>query len=229
MPSGAPECLFQQSTAVLEPILGTDKTILKPDQQHVKDQPLRCNPKLSKTGPWSLDWLAQIPAKPTDKVGSATASKGAEKFTFAASLEYSRQAHVIKKTSAKQLIQSTGFVKRIARMPSADRREVLMILKKKNRKRNVRSVNIKSKDASLSSSETSKNSTTSVNNDWVNWVAVHEKSNGVKEDVNELGKALGVKFKGDPNNSFNLLSREGRKEWRSMGGVGGGMFEQEGV
>ena len=60
-------------------------------------------------------------------------------------------------------------------------------------------------------------------------MAVHEKSNGVKEDVIELGKVLGVKFKGDPNNSFNLLSREGRTEWRSMGGVGGRSFEQEGV
>jgi len=50
----------------------------------------------------------------------------------------------------------------------------------------------------------------------------------VQEDVKELGKVLGVKFKGDSNNIFNLLSREGRKEWRSIGGVGGSEFEKEG-
>jgi len=209
--------------------LCADKTYSIADQHHATDQPSRCNPKPSKTSPWSLDWLAQIPAKPSDKAGAATVTKGAENFTFAASVEYSRQALEIKKTSAKKLKHSARFVKRVARMPSADRRQVLKILKKKNRKQNVSNVNIKSKDATLSSSETSKNSTTSVNNDWVNWVAVHEKSNGAKEDVIELGKVLGVKFKGDPNNSFNLLSREGRKEWRSMGGVGGRSFEQEGV
>ena len=47
---------------------------------------------------------------------------------------------------------------------------------------------------------------------------LHGEPDVVAKDVTELGKVIGVKFKGDPNNSFNLLSREGRREWRAMGG-----------
>jgi hypothetical protein len=50
-----------------------------------------------------------------------------------------------------------------------------------------------------------------VNKDWENWVVLHGKRDAVEEDVREIGKTLGVKFKGDKNNSFNLLTREGRK------------------
>jgi len=110
-------------------------------------------------------------------------------------------------------------------MSSVDRREILKILKKKERKRKV--CTNKSKDTSTSNSESSKNSTSSVNNDWANWVVLHDKSNVVKDDVKEMGKVLGVKFNDNPNNSFNLLTREGRKEWRSVGGVGGSSFVQE--
>jgi hypothetical protein len=47
---------------------------------------------------------------------------------------------------------------------------------------------------------------------------LHEKPAVVKEDVKEIGRVIGVRFKGDPNNSFNLLSKEGRREWRAAGG-----------
>ena len=59
----------------------------------------------------------------------------------------------------------------------------------------------------------------------MNWVVLNEKSSAAQKDVTELGKVLGVKFKGDPNNSFNLLTREGRKEWRAAGGVGGNSID----
>ena len=48
------------------------------------------------------------------------------------------------------------------------------------------------------------------------------------DDVRNIGKSIGVMYKCDTNNSFNLLTREGRKEWRAVGvsdvvrGVGGG-------
>lgn len=44
--------------------------------------------------------------------------------------------------------------------------------------------------------------------------------------MKDIGKALGVKFKCDTSNSFNLLTKEGRREWR---GVGGGFDMLEGV
>jgi len=39
-----------------------------------------------------------------------------------------------------------------------------------------------------------------------------------KADVTEIGRVIGLNFNGDPNNSFNLLSKEGRKGWRAVVG-----------
>jgi len=84
-------------------------------------------------------------------------------------------------------------VKCVARMLSANRREILKILKKKEQKRKVCNVTNNSKKESSSNYDSSKNSPTSVNKEWVNWVVLHEKSNAVKEDIKEMGKVLGVK------------------------------------
>jgi len=40
----------------------------------------------------------------------------------------------------------------------------------------------------------------------------------VEDDVRDIGKVVGVKYKCDTMNSFNLLTREGRREWREAGG-----------
>jgi len=40
----------------------------------------------------------------------------------------------------------------------------------------------------------------------------------VAEDVKELGNIVGVKYLCNTSNTFNLLSREGRREWRAAGG-----------
>jgi hypothetical protein len=37
-------------------------------------------------------------------------------------------------------------------------------------------------------------------------------------DVRELGKAVGLEYLCDTTNSFNLLSKEGRRGWRAAGG-----------
>lgn len=64
---------------------------------------------------------------------------------------------------------------------------------------------------------------------------MHEKLEVVKADVKEIGLVIGVSFKGDPNNSFNLLTKEGRRGLRTAGGsemegegVRGGRVEEEG-
>jgi hypothetical protein len=43
------------------------------------------------------------------------------------------------------------------------------------------------------------------------WVVLQEKKEVVKADVKEIGRAIGLTFNGDPHNSFNLLSKEGRR------------------
>jgi len=59
-----------------------------------------------------------------------------------------------------------------------------------------------------------------VNNDWENWVLLHGKSKAVEADFQDIGKTVGVSFTCNTSNSFNLLTREGRKGWRAVGGGG---------
>ena len=56
---------------------------------------------------------------------------------------------------------------------------------------------------------TSKEATSStfVNNDWINLVALRGKDGVASDDIQELGKAIGVSFQGNSHNMFNVLSR----------------------
>jgi hypothetical protein len=49
-----------------------------------------------------------------------------------------------------------------------------------------------------------------VNNDCMNWVPVHGNDQMVVDDVRGIGQTIGVTFKGDNDNMFNVLSRAGR-------------------
>jgi len=115
---------------------------------------------------------------------------------------------------------STGFLKRVARMSSDDdRKEILKIVKKQERKRKARKLHNNSTTVVSSTSESSKNSNSTVNKDWENWVVMNGKQEVIMTNVKEIGKVFGVSFNGDPNNSFNLLTKAGRRGWRAAGGV----------
>ena len=53
--------------------------------------------------------------------------------------------------------------------------------------------------------------TPSVNNEWYNWLVLHGNNKVVNEDICDIGKTVGLKFKGDKNNMFGVLSGAGRK------------------
>ena len=128
------------------------------------------------------------------------------------------------------VLQSVGFMKKIARMPANDRKQIIQILKKQKRKKKASVMQHKSKSAEGSSSDSSKNSNSSVNkNDWENWLVLHGKADKVKDDVRDLGKIVGVKINCDTTNNFNLLSREGRKNLRAADGGGMNVLGKEGV
>jgi len=127
---------------------------------------------------------------------------------------------------------SVGFMKKIARMPARDRKQILQILKKQKRRRKAKTVTVSSTAIGVSATVSTKNSSSSTNDDWVNWVHLHGEPKSVAEDVKELGKVVGVKYQCDTSNNFNLLSREGRRLWRTAGGsvtsdvgAGGGKVE----
>jgi len=93
-------------------------------------------------------------------------------------------------------------------MPKKDKKAILKVLKKQARKR--KEVSNASNVVVNSNSNSSNNSSSSMNKDWENWVLLHGKKDVVVEDVWGTGKALGVKYKRDKMNRFNLLSRAGR-------------------
>jgi hypothetical protein len=61
----------------------------------------------------------------------------------------------------------------------------------------------------VSSSQSGSQNT--VNNDWTNWLVLHGCDKVKSDDVKGIGKVVGLKFKGDKNNSFDVLSGVGRK------------------
>ena len=50
-----------------------------------------------------------------------------------------------------------------------------------------------------------------VNNDWMNWLVLHGSDKAMSEDVRGIGKVVGLNFKRDKNNMFDMLSGVGRK------------------
>jgi hypothetical protein len=108
-------------------------------------------------------------------------------------------------------------LKKVARLPSKDRAEVMKVLKKStvmdalkhkiiNRRRRREKIT-KSLDVGTHNSQIDSSSTTSVNNDWQNWVALQGPENVKKNDIKNLGKVIGVSYAGDNNNQFSVLSR----------------------
>lgn len=94
-----------------------------------------------------------------------------------------------------KLNYSAHNLKKIARLPDNDRKQVLKIfMKKVCRRRGVKKSDVLSHAISKGSHVSDSFSSASVNNDWKNWVMLHGKEKMVKNDVNCFGKAMGVKF-----------------------------------
>ncbi|GAU45884.1 hypothetical protein TSUD_401090, partial [Trifolium subterraneum] len=74
-------------------------------------------------------------------------------------------------------------------------------------------------------------SSSSAKNDWENWVVMQGTDQIAVEDVCDMGKAIGVKFKGDNANIFNILSRRVKGRTKASGQMswGGGGCERGGL
>jgi len=49
-------------------------------------------------------------------------------------------------------------------------------------------------------------------NDWTNWIALKGSEEVKKDDINDIGKIIGVSFNGTTHNKFTVLSRSKRVE-----------------
>lgn len=133
------------ATHVLEPVEHNEGTkvnnMLKCDVQQPAAQ----------HGPWSLDWL---PRKSCSE-GNDVSSPKQNQFSEQSEHRVRRKSTIFK--------HSTGFLKRIARMSSVDRREILKILKKRDKKRRALKSSISSRPEGKSTSKSFKDSISSVN------------------------------------------------------------------
>jgi hypothetical protein len=123
------------------------------------------------SGPWSLEWLQD------HNVGRAgvifSARKQPKKGTGAVKEQHKKSAREPAKTKVGGFLRHSLYsLKRIARLPINDRREVLQILQMNARKRRPkRVVNCPCATISRVSAE-DVSSSSSVNNDWKHWVAM---------------------------------------------------------
>ncbi|MCI90324.1 sulfate transporter, partial [Trifolium medium] len=63
--------------------------------------------------------------------------------------------------------------------------------------RRERSNSIRLSETSSQGSRAAASSLDSVNNDWKHWVVMHGNEQVAMEDVRDIGRAIGVQFKGD--------------------------------
>ncbi|PNX71513.1 putative sulfate transporter, partial [Trifolium pratense] len=184
-----------------------------------------CPPKVSRSiisGPWSLEWLHDHNLGDAGVIfsGCKRVRKGVH---IGGRHHKGRPSGPRKSKEGGPLRHPFHSIKKVARMPSNDRRDVLKVLKKSIRRRRGgdevnRSCSVRRR-ASLDESSSS----ASVNNDWKNWVAMQGTEQMAVDDVWGIGKAIGVKFKGDNVNMFRVLSRAGKgKKESSCSQQGGG-------
>ncbi|GAU22998.1 hypothetical protein TSUD_98270 [Trifolium subterraneum] len=101
-------------------------------------------------------------------------------------------------------------LRRAARLPGKDRREVLKILKREVRKRSGKTSTKNSVEVSQQGMSDSGSSMDYVNKDLEHWVVMHGNQQVVAEDVRGFGAAIGIKSTGEGENMFSVLVRGGR-------------------
>ncbi|CAJ2642053.1 unnamed protein product [Trifolium pratense] len=146
-----------------------------------------CPPKVSRSiisGPWSLEWLHD------HNYGDAEVIFSASKRLI------TRDHNGVRKQKGSQidprrrkerglLSHPLHSIKKVARMPSKDRREVLKVLKKNVRHRRGGDGVNRSCSMSCRVSSEESSSSLSVNNDWQNWVAMQGTEQMAVDDVSQ--------------------------------------------
>ncbi|GAU30969.1 hypothetical protein TSUD_63800 [Trifolium subterraneum] len=171
-----------------------------------------CPPAESRSatsGPWSWEWLQDHDHGDAGVIFSA---RKRVKEGGRLGLRHKREGHLESKRrkAGGVLRHPIQSLKKVARLPQEDRVEVLKVLNKSILWRRKRDNRVNAASSQANSEESS--SSDSVNNDWKNWVAMQGNDQMVMDDVRGIGHSLGVKFRGDAANMFNVLSREGKSK-----------------
>jgi hypothetical protein len=160
----------------------------------------------SLSGPWSLEWLDAHNSGGAGVLFSFKRRPPSEGGVVGDQLKKAVRGQP--KTKAGSFLQhSLCSLKRIARLPIKDSREVLQILQKNARKRRPRGAASRSRATGSRASAEDGLSSSSVNNDWKHWVAMKVHDHAVEDDVREVGSFVGATFKGDTANMFSVRRR----------------------
>jgi hypothetical protein len=129
----------------------------------------------------------------------------------------SQKNKVTKKKVGGVLRHPVLTLKKVARLPSKDREEVMKVLrgsktmkamnqKISNRRRQRENI-LRSLETTTHTSTSQSGSVASVNNDWKNWVVLRGNEETKADDIQGIGKTIGISFGGNNHNKFSILSR----------------------
>ncbi|MCH79622.1 cysteine-rich receptor-like protein kinase, partial [Trifolium medium] len=179
------------------------------------------------SGSWSLEWLHDLNQRDVGVIFSSR-KKPRKGGRAGKGLKKAEQEVPKKKKAGGVFWHTLSSLKKVARLPSKERGEVLKVLKKNEHgcrdgsgaPRACRGSQEISSDVSLTS--------VSANNDWKRWVVMQGSDQVVMEDVREVGQAIGVKLQRNNENMFSALSREGKEKKTASGQTqGGGVFDED--
>jgi hypothetical protein len=171
------------------------------------------------SGPWSLEWLH---GQKHGGAGILFSPSQRNKKCHVQSLGHTKGS--TRKKVGGVLRHTLKNLKKVARLPGQDRREVLKILQKEVKKRGRRKPKTSVEVVHEGKSDFD-SSQSSVNKDWEHWVVMHGDEEVVREDVRGLGEAIGIQISGDGGNMFRVSSRGGERRYEAKrvdGGSGWG-------
>ncbi|MCI12619.1 DUF4283 domain protein, partial [Trifolium medium] len=134
------------------------------------------------SGPWSREWLDDHNHR---DAGIIFSTKKKLKKSSKPSAGHSKETVKIprKKKAGGVLRHIMQNLKKVARLPGRDRKEVLKILEKEVKRRSGRSRSHKSVEVVNQVSSNSGSSAASINKDWEHWVVMHGNEKVAVEDV----------------------------------------------
>jgi len=115
-------------------------------------------------GPWSIDWIANQKTISEGGVVFSSSRKSESRKAINAKVTTSTSLTAPKIKKRGVVLQSVGLMKKINCMPVNDRKQIIRILNRQKCKKKARVMQHVSKPAKGSTSESSKNSTPSINN-----------------------------------------------------------------
>jgi hypothetical protein len=169
-----------------------------------------------RSGPWSFERLHDCNIRDAGVIFSP--KKRDKKGSVAGGSRHKEVRPSLSKKSAGGLLRHPCYsLKRVAKLPSNERQEVLSILKKSSKRRKTRG--FANQYSAMVQHEFSDSDTTSssINNEWKYWVVMQGNDHIVEDTVMEMGKFMGATFTSDNANTFSVLSRACKGKHASLG------------